>query len=84
MRVGQPVFIKVDAYPNKKFLGRVDSFQSASGAKASLFPPENAVGSFVKVVQRVPVKITFDGNGKLDSQFAIVPGMSVVPEVKVR
>ena len=59
MKVGQPVFIKVDAYPNIAFKGRVDSIQSGTGSKSSLFPPENAVGSFVKVVQRVPVKITF-------------------------
>jgi len=82
MKVGQPVYIKVDAYPNKRFLGRVDSFQSSSGAKASLFPPENAVGSFVKVVQRVPVKIIF--TEKIEPQYTIVPGMSVIPEVKVR
>jgi membrane fusion protein, multidrug efflux system len=82
IKVGQPVFIKVDAYPNKRFLGQIDSFQSASGSKASLFPPENAVGSFVKVVQRVPVKIIF--TEKLSAQYTIVPGMSVIPEVKVR
>jgi len=82
MRVGQPVLIKADAYPNKIFKGQIDSIQSSTGAKSSLFPPENAVGSFVKVVQRVPVKIIF--TEKLDPQYAIVPGMSVVPEVKVK
>jgi len=82
MRIGQPVFIKADAYPNKIFKGRIDSIQSSTGAKSSLFPPENAVGSFVKVVQRVPVKITF--TEKIDPQYAIVPGMSVIPEVKVK
>lgn len=82
MKVGQPVDIKVDTYPNKIFKGRIDSIQSSTGSKSSLFPPENAVGSFVKVVQRVPVKITF--TEKPDSQFAIVPGMSVIPEVKVK
>ncbi len=81
MKKGQPVKIKIDAYGNKKFLGEVDSLQMASGAKASLFPPENAVGSYVKIVQRIPVKIVF----KEDiSGYNIIPGMSVVPTVKVK
>ena len=81
MKKGQQVKIKVDTYPHKKFLGEVDSIQRSTGSKASLFPPENAVGSYVKIVQRVPVKIIF----KEDiSNYNIVPGMSVVPEVKVR
>ena len=81
MRPGQPVEIKIDTYPSKRFKGEVNSIQRATGAKASLFPPENAVGSYVKIVQRVPVKIVF----KEDiSNYNIVPGMSVVPEVKVR
>ena len=83
MRPGQPVTIKVDAYKHKKFKGHVDSIQRASGAKSSLFPPENAVGSFVKIVQRIPVKIVFDE--PIDkSQYNIVSGMSVVPKVKVK
>ena len=83
MKPGQEVTIKVDAYPNKKFKGKVYSIQRASGAKSSLFPPENAVGSFVKIVQRIPVKITFDEEIKKD-EFNIVSGMSVVPKVKVK
>ncbi len=83
MRAGQPVDIKIDAYPNKVFKGKVDSIQRASGAKASLFPPENAVGSFVKIVQRIPVKIVFDEEINQD-KYNIVPGMSVVPKVKVK
>ena len=83
MKPGQEVFIKVDTYPNKVFKGKVDSIQRSSGAKSSLFPPENAVGSFVKIVQRIPVKIVF--TEKIDpEQYNIVPGMSVVPKVKVR
>ena len=83
MKAGQPVDIKIDAYPKKVFKGKVDSIQRASGAKASLFPPENAVGSFVKIVQRIPVKIVFDE--KIDeTQYNIVPGMSVVPKVRVK
>ena len=83
MQPGQPVEIKIDTYPNRVFKGKVQSIQRSSGAKSSLFPPENAVGSFVKIVQRIPVKIVFDE--KIDpNEFNIVPGMSVVPKVKVR
>ena len=83
MKPGQPVDIKIDTYPNKTFKGKVDSIQRASGAKSSLFPPENAVGSFVKIVQRIPVKIVF--TEEIDTnEFTIVPGMSVVPKVKVK
>lgn len=81
MKAGQPVEIKIDTYNGKKFKGKVNSIQRATGAKASLFPPENAVGSYVKIVQRVPVKIIFTED---ISKYNIVPGMSVVPEVKVR
>ena len=83
MKKGQPVDIKVDTYPNHVFKGKVDSIQRSSGAKASLFPPENAVGSFVKIVQRVPVKIIF--TEEIDpEEYNIVPGMSVVPKVRVK
>lgn len=82
IRVGQKVKIKVDAYPRLKLEGKVDSIQSSTGAKASMFPPENAVGSYVKVVQRVPVKIVF--TSKIDPQYSIEPGMSVVPKVMVK
>jgi membrane fusion protein, multidrug efflux system len=81
MRPGQPVSIEVDAYPKRHFKGRVDSLQAGSGAQFSLLPPENAVGNYVKVVQRVPVKIIFDE--PLDPQLDIAPGMSVEPKVKV-
>lgn len=83
MHPGQPVDIKVDTYPNHVFKGKIDSIQRASGAKSSLFPPENAVGSFVKIVQRIPVKIVFTED--IDTtKYNIVPGMSVVPKVKVK
>jgi len=81
MRPGQPVRIHVDAYPKREFKGRVDSLQAGSGAQFSLLPPENAVGNYVKVVQRVPVKIEFDE--PLDQELDIAPGMSVEPKVKV-
>ncbi len=82
MRPGQSVDIKIDTYPHKIFKGKVDSIQRSSGAKASLFPPENAVGSFVKIVQRIPVKIVFDET--IDPRYTIVPGMSAVPKVRVK
>ena len=81
MKPGQPVKVKVDTYPRKRFKGHVDSIQRATGAKSSLFPPENAVGSYVKIVQRVPVKIVFDED---ISHYNIVPGMSVVPKVRIK
>lgn len=83
MKKGQEVDIKIDTYGNKIFKGEVDSIQRSSGAKASLFPPENAVGSFVKIVQRIPVKIKFTET--IDAEeYSIIPGMSVVPKVKVK
>lgn len=81
MKKGQSVEIKIDTYPGKRFKGVVDSIQIASGAKASLFPPENAVGSYIKVVQRIPVKIIFSEDV---SQYVVAPGMSVIPKVKIR
>ncbi len=83
MKPGQAVDIKIDTYPNHIFKGKIDSIQRASGAKSSLFPPENAVGSFVKIVQRIPVKIIFTEEIDKD-KYNIVPGMSVVPKVKVK
>jgi membrane fusion protein (multidrug efflux system) len=82
MKPGQPVELRVDAYPNKKFKGKVDSLQAGTGARFSLLPPENAVGNYIKVVQRVPVKIIFDE--ELPTNLDIAPGMSVVPIVKVK
>ena len=80
MRVGQPADIYVDTYPGHVFKGRVDSIQSGTGAKFSLLPPENATGNFVKVVQRVPVKIVLDRQP--GEQYQLGPGMSVVAEVR--
>ena len=83
MRPGQKVEIKVDTYPHHKFKGKIDSIQRASGAKSSLFPPENAVGSFVKIVQRIPVKIVFTEDYDKE-KYLLVPGMSVIPKVRVK
>lgn len=82
MRPGQPAELRLDAYPDYTLKGHVDSLQAGTGARFSLLPPENAVGNYVKVVQRVPVKIAFDG--VLPKGLDIAPGMSVVPRVKVR
>jgi membrane fusion protein, multidrug efflux system len=82
IRPGQPVDIKVDAYPGKVFRGHVDSIQAGTGSRFSLLPPENATGNYVKVVQRVPVKIVFDEPP--DPERPLGPGMSVVPSVVVR
>ncbi len=76
----QPVELHVDAYPDRKFAAHVDSIQAGSGARFSLLPPENAVGNFVKVVQRVPVKILFDQPP--DEAHKLGPGLSVVPWVR--
>lgn len=82
MRVGQRVEIRIDGYPGKVFRGHVASFEAGSGAAFDILPPENATGNYVKVVQRVPVKIVFDTPP--DPHFPLGPGMSVVPSVKVR
>jgi membrane fusion protein (multidrug efflux system) len=81
IRTNQPVKISVDALGGRTFTGRVQSLQAGSGAAFSLLPPENAVGNYVKVVQRVPVKIVFDSPP--DAAQVLGPGMSVVPFVRV-
>jgi membrane fusion protein (multidrug efflux system) len=79
MRPGQPVDIRIDAFPNVKLRGKVDSFQAGTGSRFSLFPAENATGNFVKIVQRVPVKIVFDNLP--DNTLHLGLGMSVIPTV---
>ena len=81
MRPGQPVEIRIDAYPGRKLTGHVDSVQPGSGTAFSLLPAENATGNYVKVVQRVPVKIVVDD---WPADLPVGPGMSVVPWIKVR
>ena len=87
MRIGQHVDISVDAFPDVPFEGHVDSIQRGAGQAFALLPPQNATGNYVKVVQRVPVRILFD-TPRRDSpdphKYPIGPGMSVVPTVKVR
>jgi multidrug efflux pump subunit AcrA (membrane-fusion protein) len=82
MHPGQPAEIKVDAFKNEVVRGHVDSIQAGTGSRFSLLPPENATGNYVKVVQRVPVKIVFDP--PLPDPSRLGPGMSVVVTVKTR
>lgn len=80
LRPGQPAKIRLDAYPDRLLKAHLDSFQAGSGSRFSLLPPENAVGNYVKIVQRVPVKLYFDE--PLDPEMSLGPGMSVVPQVQ--
>ena len=80
IRPGQPVKIKVDSYPGVRLKGRVDSIMAGTGAAFSLFPPENASGNFVKVVQRIPVKIKIEEDGN-SSLTMLRIGMSVAPTI---
>jgi len=80
IKVGDPVEIEVDAYPDKTFKGHITSIQAGSGAAFSLLPAQNATGNYVKIVQRVPVKIVFDD----PPDVYLGPGMSVVPTVKIK
>lgn len=82
IHIGDPVEISIDAFPGRSFAGRVDSIQRASGSEFQLLPAQNATGNFVKVVQRVPVRITF--TEQLPPELAIGPGMSVVPTIKIK
>ena len=84
MRAGQEVTIKVDALGGRKFHGKVTQIGGATGSRLSLFPPENATGNYVKVVQRIPVRIDFTNLQQEDGDFALRPGMSVTPEVTVK
>lgn len=83
MHANQHVRIRVDAFPDATFAGHVDSFQTGSGAAFSSLPAENATGNYVKVVQRIPVKILFDDPQQRD-QYRLAPGLSVTPRVTVR
>ena len=82
VKPGQKVEIRVDTYPGKVFTGRVDSIMAGTGSVFSLFPPENATGNFVKVVQRIPVKIVFDKD--TDSGHMLRVGMSVEPTILIK
>jgi membrane fusion protein (multidrug efflux system) len=80
----QVVTLKVDAYGGRKFSGRMTQIGGATGSMLSLFPPENATGNYVKVVQRIPVRIDFTNLAQEDGDYALRPGLSVTPEVEVK
>jgi len=82
MRPGQPATVTIDAFPDVTFTGHVESIQHGTGARFSLLPPENATGNYIKVVQRVPVKIVLDPDERVQ-QYLLVPGLSAVPEVDI-
>ncbi len=82
IQIGQPVDLYVDAYPSTTFHGKVESFQVGTGSRFSVLPSENASGNFVKVVQRIPVKIVFDAVP--EDKYLLFPGMSVTPKIHVR
>jgi membrane fusion protein, multidrug efflux system len=82
MRVGQPVDVTVDAYPDRVLHAHIESLQRGTGSVFSSLPAENATGNYVKVVQRLPVKIVFDGDDW--RKLPLAPGLSVDPRVTVR
>jgi membrane fusion protein (multidrug efflux system) len=82
VRPGQRATVVVDTYPGIEFKARVDSIQGGSGAVFSLLPPENATGNYVKVVQRIPVKLLLEPGE--NARHLLVPGMSVVPTIDLR
>jgi membrane fusion protein (multidrug efflux system) len=81
MKIGQSVNIRVDAYPDETFTGKVTAFSPATGAKFSLLPPDNASGNFVKTIQRLPVKIDFAAQEDLSSFKKLRSGMNVIVDV---
>jgi membrane fusion protein, multidrug efflux system len=84
MKPGQPVTLKVDALGGRKFHGKVTQIGGATGSRLSLFPPENATGNYVKVVQRIPVRVDFTNLQQENGDYALRPGMSVTPDVEVK
>jgi membrane fusion protein (multidrug efflux system) len=84
MKVGQEVKLQVDALGGRKFRGKISQIGGATGSSLSLFPPENATGNYVKVVQRIPVRINFTNLDQENQDFALRIGMSVEPVVRVK
>jgi membrane fusion protein (multidrug efflux system) len=82
LRPGDPVEVEVDAYPAHTFHGRLQSISPATGARFSLLPPDNATGNYTKVVQRIPVRVRFDGG--IDPAHPLRPGMSATVRIKAR
>jgi membrane fusion protein, multidrug efflux system len=84
VKPGQPVRLRLDAFPGRAFSGQVESLSPASGAQFALLPPDNATGNFTRIVQRVPVKIALEGQTLGDCESRLVPGMSAVVQIKVK
>lgn len=84
IKPNQPVILKVDALGGRKFHGKIVQIGGATGSRLSLFPPENATGNYVKVVQRIPVRINFTNLAEEDKNHELRPGMSVTPDVTVK
>jgi membrane fusion protein (multidrug efflux system) len=84
LKPGQEVKVSIDAIPGKELVGKVDSFAPASGAQFALLPADNATGNFTKIVQRVPVKITFKPEDVKALSGRLVPGMSAIAEVAIK
>ena len=84
MKPGEVVHMKVDALGGRKFTGKITQIGGATGSRLSLFPPENATGNYVKVVQRLPVRIDFTNLQQENGDYALRPGMSVTPDVEVK
>jgi membrane fusion protein (multidrug efflux system) len=84
MKPGQDVVVKVDALGGRKFHGKIRQIGGATGSRLSLFPPENATGNYVKVVQRIPVRIDFTNLAEENKDMSLRPGFSVTPIVSVK
>ena len=84
MKIGQPVEIKINSFPDHEFEGRIESFAPASGASFAIIKSDNATGNFTKIVQRIPVKIVLSQESARGYEDRIVPGMSVVATVQVK
>jgi membrane fusion protein (multidrug efflux system) len=84
IHIGQGVDAEVDAYPGRIITGKVESVQNGTGGRFTLLPPENATGNYIKIVQRVPVKIVLDPHQNDDFDHLLSPGMSVDPRIRVR
>jgi len=83
IKIGQDVKIKVDAYPNIDLTGEIESFSGATGAKYSLLPPDNATGNFIKITQRVPIRISIN-KPFTDKDYLLFPGMSVFIKINTK
>ena len=83
IRVGQDVVIQLDAYPDLKLTGKVESYSGATGAKFSLLPPDNATGNFIKITQRFPLRISIDQTLE-ELPVGLYPGLSAFVKVKTR